>query len=74
MSDTQSDADLAASQFDDAKRSIDSVEESALPGAEPGDVDDRPALEVDPGDAGPVQEDDDLPVPDEHQGENDDDE
>jgi hypothetical protein len=68
MSDTQSDADLAASQFDDAKRSIDSVESTA------GEVDDRPALDVEPGDAGPVQEDDDLPGPDEHQGENDDDE
>ena len=39
-----------------------------------GEVDDRPALEVDPGDAGPVQEDDDLPAADEHQGEGDDDE
>lgn len=36
--------------------------------------DDVPALDVDPGDAGPVQEDDDLPPADEHQGENDDDE
>ena len=43
-----------------------------------GAVDDRPALEIDPGDAGPVQEDED---PDalfdqriEHQGEGDDDE
>jgi hypothetical protein len=68
MSDTQSDADLAASQFDDAKRSIDRVEGTA------GEVDDRPALDVEPSDAGPVQEDDDLPGPDEHQGENDDDE
>lgn len=42
--------------------------------AEGADVDDRPALDVDPGDAGPVQEDDDLPAPDEHQGQNDDDE
>jgi hypothetical protein len=42
-----------------------------------GAVDDRPALEVDPGDAGPVQEDDDLADTDprhEHQGEGDDDE
>ena len=42
-----------------------------------GAVDDRPALEVDPGDAGPVQEDDDLAdgdPRDEHQGEGDDDE
>jgi hypothetical protein len=74
MSDTQDDAELAASQFDDAKRSIDSTERTPLPGEEPGSVDDRPALDVEPGDAGPVQEDDDLPLPDEHQGENDDDE
>jgi hypothetical protein len=39
-----------------------------------GEVDDRPALEVDPGDAGPVEEDDDLAEPDERQGEGDDDE
>jgi hypothetical protein len=42
-----------------------------------GAVDGRPALEVDPSDAGPVQEDDDLDGTeprDEHQGENDDDE
>lgn len=39
-----------------------------------GKVDDRPALELDPGDAGPLQEDEEPVAADEHLGEGDDDE
>jgi hypothetical protein len=67
MSDMQTDEQLAASQFDDAKRSIELAEEDVAPEAD----DNRPALDLEPGDAGPVQEDDDL-EDDEPASENDD--